>query len=398
MKIVFLSPFGIRPKGTLIARLLPLAKELKAFGHDIAIIAPPYTNPEDSGKVEIVDDVLIHNVALGTGHKITATLQTSWRMLRAALEGKPDLIHLFKPKGYGGLAAMRLVFQNILGSKKTPLFVDTDDWEGRGGMNEIQPYSFLEKRMFDFQERWLPGKALGVTVASRTLQEQVVGRGVLREKVLYLPNCVEPREKGDGLKVRACHQIGEKEPVVLLYTRFFEFSQERLHSVFHSIVAEKPEVRLMVVGKGRHGEEDRLLQAARERGFIKNLLLVGWTEPEQISDYLAAADVAIYPLDDTLVNRAKCPAKLTEIMLAGCPVVADKVGQAQEYIQHGENGLLVEPLRAEAMEEAVLSLLDNPQRRCLLGENARVTMLDGFRWRDAAKQLQEFYQSRMSVS
>ena len=35
------------------------------------------------------------------------------------------------------------VFVNFV----TPFFVDTDDWEGFGGMNEILPYSSLEKRL-----------------------------------------------------------------------------------------------------------------------------------------------------------------------------------------------------------------------------------------------------------
>jgi glycosyltransferase involved in cell wall biosynthesis len=166
--------------------------------------------------------------------------------------------------------------------------------------------------------------------------------------------------------------------------------------VFHSIVAEQPEARLMVVGKGRHGEEDALLRAAQQMSFAENLLLVGWTEPEEIPDYLAAADVAIYPLDDTLVNRAKCPAKLTEIMLAGCPVVADKVGQAQEYLQHGKNGLIVDPKHPEEMVQAVISLLNDPDRGRSLGNTARNSLLTDFRWQQSAEQLHKFYQRCLS--
>jgi len=47
MKIVFLAPFGIRPKGTVIARMVPLAAGLCALGHEVVIVAPPYTNTED---------------------------------------------------------------------------------------------------------------------------------------------------------------------------------------------------------------------------------------------------------------------------------------------------------------------------------------------------------------
>jgi glycosyltransferase involved in cell wall biosynthesis len=395
MKIVFLAPFGIRPKGTLIARLLPLAKELRLLNHEIAIIAPPYTNPEDSGKTEVVEGINIHNIALGYGNKIKATFQNSKRMYQAALAESPDLVHLFKPKGYAGLAAMYLALKNRLGLKALPLIVDTDDWEGKGGMNELHDYSRAEKFIFNFQEQWLPLRAQGVTVASRALLSQVMEMGVPETKVLYLPNCVEPVGKGDGGKVRKHFAIPEAAPVVLLYTRFFEFDQQRLYRVFRELIAHRPELRLLVVGKGRRGEDEALVRFARGAGLSGNMVFAGWTEPEDVPDLLAAADAAIYPLDDTLVNRAKCPAKLTEIMLAETPVVADRVGQAAEYIRHGENGLLADPSSPGEMIEGILRILADRTFAQTLGRRAREFMLKNYRWRDAADRLNEFYVERL---
>lgn len=396
MKIVFLSPFGIRPKGSLIARLLPLAKELDALNHQVTIIAPPYTNPEDSGKTEVVDGITIRNIDLGTGNKIKATIQNSQRMYKAALEEAPDLIHLFKPKGYGGLASMYLSLKNDVGFSSVPLFVDTDDWEGKGGMNDIQPYSASEKWLFDFQERWLPQRAVGVSVASLALKEQVQSRGVSENRILYLPNCVESKKKGDGTAIRERYGIGARTPVVLLYTRFFEFSQERLYFVFKALATSWPGVRFMVVGQGRQGEHELLELAAKESGFSSNLVMAGWVEPEDIPDYLDAADVAIYPLDDTLINRSKCPAKLTEIMLAGCPVVSDRIGQATEYVRHEDNGILVDPESPDDMAKAVLFLLNNEELRIQYGENAKAYLLERFNWKNAAEKLNFFYEACLS--
>ena len=112
--------------------------------------------------------------------------------------------------------------------------------------------------------------------------------------------------------------------MVLLYTRFFEFDQEKLYFLFEEIFRRVPQVRFLIVGKGRFGEEELLRDAAQKRGFASALCLAGWVEPEEIPNYLAAGDVALYPFDDTLVNRAKCPAKLVEILQAGTPVVADR--------------------------------------------------------------------------
>ena len=83
------------------------------------------------------------------------------------------------------------------------------------------------------------------------LEDIVLGMGVGRERLLYLPNGVEDAAPGDGRRVRERYGIAAHAPVVLLYTRFFEFSQEKLHFLFAEICRQVPEVRFLVVGKGR---------------------------------------------------------------------------------------------------------------------------------------------------
>lgn len=396
MKIVFLAPFGIRPKGTVIARMLPLATELQQLGHRVTIVAPPYTNPEDSGKSEVVSGVLLRNVTLGPASKSLAALTLSWRLFRAALDEKPDLVHLFKPKGYAGIAAMLLLALRRLGLRLPPVVLDTDDWEGRGGMNELLDYSPLEKRVFALQEQWLLGNADAVTVASRGLAAQAGGMGIRPERLLYLPNCVAAAPTGSGAAVRERFGIEPEAPVLLLYTRFFEFEQQRLHRVFGEIRRQLPMVRFLVVGKGRRGEEAELLSAGRAGGFADALLMAGWVEPAELPDYLAAGDVAIYPFADNLINRCKCPAKLTELLMAEKAVVGDRVGQVAEYIRDGVSGILCDPGDWRAMAATTAELLLDPERRLALGRAGRQHLLEYFNWRDYSVQLDRFYREHVN--
>lgn len=389
--IVFLAPFGIRPKGTLLARMLPLAANLQTRGCMVTVIAPPYTNTEDSGVTETVSGVRLVNIRLCRVGKTLGAPLLAWRMFSAMRKEQPDLVHLFKPKGYGGLAAMLLCLFTHVGVKMPPLFVDTDDWEGRGGMNDLHNYSFPEKLLYSWQEKWLPRQAVGVTVASRALEERVHKFGVSEEKILYLPNSVEDVPCGDGGKVRMELGISVGTPVVLLYTRFFEFPQEQLYAVFEGVAKSVPEVRFLVVGKGRFGEDEKLQVAGEEREFTENLIQVGWVDPAKIQNYLAAADVAIYPFADTLLNRCKCPAKLTEIVRAGVPVVADAVGQIKEYLRPGEGGHLCTPGDADEMIANVLDLIDSPEKRTHMGVAGRAYLLENFNWDAAAKRLKELY-------
>lgn len=387
MKIVFIAPFGIRPKGTVLARMVPLAAALQGLGHSVLIVAPPYTNPGDSGTTEVVRGVTVRNVVLGPKSRALAAPVLGWRLFREALAEKPDLVHLFKPKGYGGVAAM---LHSLL-LKEIPLFVDTDDWEGRGGMESLHNYSFPERRVYRFQEQWLPRRATGVSVASRMLETLVREMGVPPERLLYLPNCVEDVPAGNGESVRRRLGIPDGAPVVLLYTRFFEFSQEKLHAVLAELARRVPDVRFLAVGKGRNGEEELLVAAAQKAGFADSLIVAGWVEPNELPDWLAAGDLALYPFADTLVNRAKCPAKLTELMRAGVPVVADRVGQIAEYIVSGESGVLCEPDDWQEMAARAADLLVAPDLRQRIGAAGRQRILTRFAWRDAAVRLDGFY-------
>jgi glycosyltransferase involved in cell wall biosynthesis len=387
VKIVFLAPFGIRPKGTLLARMLPLAEALTRRGHKLAIVAPPYTNPEDSGREELAQGIRIVNIRLDSTYGLT-TLMLALRMYRAALAERPDLIQLFKPKGYGGLAAMFLTLARRLGFRLPPLLVDSDDWEGRGGMNDLLPYSFAERRVFAYQEQWLLARADAVTVASRELEKMVQTLAGPGKKVLYLPNGVVPARPGNGVRVRQQLGIALQAPVVLLYSRFFEFSQDRLHDLFADLHGKVPGIRFLVVGAGRLGEERQLLQAAQARGFEQALVMAGWIEPAELPDHLAAGDVALYLFDDTLINRTKCPAKLTELVNAGVAVVADSVGQLSEYLPR-ENGTLCLPGDWQMMSRRTVELLDDsPQRESVAA--AQLTHLHGlFPWNRLVEPLDE---------
>jgi len=390
MRIVFLAPFGTRPKGTLRARMLPLARELQGRGHRVTIVAPPYTNPEESGRVETVDGVQIKNILITPYHRILSTPLLAARMMGAAREESPSLLHLFKPKGYGGVGVTPCLLLQSPGRRSPPILVDTDDWEGEGGMNEIHSYGGMEKRFYAFQERFLLRQADGVTVASRALSSIVA---TLRgdDRILHLPNGVGNVVQGDGGRVRVRYGIPPDTPVVLLYTRFFEFSQERLYRVFRALVSRRPDLRLLVVGKGRNGEEGALARDATEGGYAHSLIMAGWVDPEELPDHLAAADLALYPFDDTLVNRCKCPAKLTEILSHGVPVVADRVGEIPGYLPPEADSFLSDPGDPEGMVGPVLRLVDDPTLCRRIGELSVRYIHSRFSWTRLAEGLETFY-------
>jgi hypothetical protein len=182
MNVVMIGPFAFKPKGTVSVRAFFVARALVKRDHRVTILMPPYDNLGDSGRVWEQDGVRLENMVMrrnDTWHQLLVPV----RMARRAVRLDPDVVHVFKPIGYSGLTGVYLRRLS-----RCPLVLDTDDWEGTGGWNEVNPYPALWKRLFDWQERWLARHADAVTVASRTLQTQVWGFGVDPTRVIYLPN------------------------------------------------------------------------------------------------------------------------------------------------------------------------------------------------------------------
>jgi len=387
MRVVMIGPFGLRPKTTMRVRALPLAKALAARGHEVTLLLPPWSCPEDSGQRWIENGVVVENVALPPHIPLlTHLLLTGW-LVRRALALHPDVIHCFKPKAYAGLSAWVLWQLKRLGLARPRLVVDGDDWEGFGGWNDLEPYSWAQKRFFAWQEQWGLCHNDALTVASRTLQSIVWSLGVPPERVLYVPNGTSKARIVD----RQPRKDSAEEKTVLLYTRFFEFQLERVVAVFQRIYKARPDVRFLVVGKGLFGEETRFLELCRTAGLAGAVEYTGWVEAEALPGYFVQADVAVYPFDDTLVNRAKCAVKLLELMAAGVPVVAESVGQNAVTVEHGASGLLVPSGDEAAFAAAVIRLLDTPGMRQRLGHGAQRRLKQSLMWERLAVQVEHIY-------
>lgn len=386
MRIAVIGPFGLRPKGTMSVRALPLARALVARGHAVRMVLPPWDYPQDAGEKRQDAGVEIENITLPVGVPGLFHLNTTRRLVNRALDFQPDVIHCFKPKAYAGLAAWGLWQMKRMGRMTARLIVDTDDWEGAGGWNDLNRYSWAQKKMFAWQEQWGLTHNDGVTVASKALQSMIGSLGVKPDRVSYIPN---------GCRVSQTSLLQSKIPnpnsKILLYTRFFEFKIERVLAVLRHVVEQIPEAKLVVVGKGFNGEEDRLLAQAEAIGLRGSIEYAGWVEAAILPEYFAQAGVAIYPFDDTLINRTKCSVKLIDLLSAGVPVVADAVGQNTEYIRHNESGMLVRSGDVEAMTQAAIDLLCDREKAKRLGARAAQDMIERFSWDRLALDVERIY-------
>ncbi len=379
LKIVMIGPFAFKPKGTVSVRTFFIGRALAKRGHAVTILMPPYDNLADSGRVWQADGVRLENMNIrrnDLAHQVIVPAQ----MARRAAVLNPDVIHVFKPIGYSGLAGMYLRWLT-----RRPLVLDTDDWEGAGGWVDVNPYPAPWRRVFDWQERWLGRHADAVTVVSRTLQEQVIGFGIDPERVFYLPNGPDARLRGLAqvgdeqiAEIRARWGVSDAPVALYLGTIPHGTDLDLALEALHILRDRLPEARLVIAGVG---EGLPLLKAQAERlNLGDRVVFPGWIKPEQAHAHVASADVVVNPYRDSLINRSKCAGKVILGMAMGKAVVTSRLGANLEYIEDGYSGVLTEPGDPGDLAQGLLSVLSDREWAAELGRNARQRVWERFDW------------------
>jgi glycosyltransferase involved in cell wall biosynthesis len=126
------------------------------------------------------------------------------------------------------------------------------------------------------------------------------------------------------------------------------------------VAAQRPDVRILLVGDGpARGDLQR-----RMGSLVR---FAGYRTGQDLADHYAAGDIfAFSSLTETFGNV------VLEAMASGMPVVALRAGGVGDTVQHGLTGLLVEPSNPpDRFAEAMLSLVDNPERRQAMSRAAR---------------------------
>ena len=384
---MMLGTFGLRPKATLRARALGIAATLSQH-FDFALTTTPWDHPVDRGKRWVEEGVPVLNTRFA--HPLLFPLAVR-EMVGETTRHNAELIHLFKPKGFGDLAARQ-------SARHLPVVVDMDDWEGDGGWNQLGGYGPLQRRLFDWQERTWPRKAAAITVASKELCRRAIDLGANTDAVFYVPNGL-PRARFRAFAEACAEDAPEhirsalvNHPVLLLYTRFVEFAPNLAAEIITGIRRRLPDAVLLVVGASASGHAEHELRGLlQQSGCGDAIHFAGWTEPHTIPALLRLGDAAIHPFEDNLVNRSKCSVKLLELMASGVPVVTNRVGENASMIDDDVSGFLVSPGNVDQMVRRAVDLLLDGSRARQIGAAARDRVANHYLWDLIAPTVEQAY-------
>jgi glycosyltransferase involved in cell wall biosynthesis len=171
------------------------------------------------------------------------------------------------------------------------------------------------------------------------------------------------------------------------------------HDVFLQAIAQfvaaqpASQTRFYVVGGPIYHTQGSQFSAAELRAMVRSLGIeahVGFIRfQEDPAEIYRGLDIVVH------ASTRPEPFGLTivEAMACGKPVVVAQAGGATELFTHDHDAVGVPPGRPEQLAAALAGLVDNPERRRRLGENARLTASQRFSQTRLGAQVLEAYTS-----
>lgn len=150
------------------------------------------------------------------------------------------------------------------------------------------------------------------------------------------------------------------------------------------------QIQVIIAGGGP--EEQRLKGLIEELRLEKLVTMLGEQSNTQVLDLMHNADVFVLPCVEAKDgDRDGIPVVLMEAMACGLPVITGDIAPIRELVQHEETGLMVSATDHDALADALLALISDPDHRHELGKAAREMVEAEFSKTVNVKRLTRFF-------
>jgi PEP-CTERM/exosortase A-associated glycosyltransferase len=281
---------------------------------------------------------------------------TTDRLMELATRLRPDILHAHSPV-LNAIPALRV--GRRLG---IPVVYEVRAfWEDAAVDHGTHAEWGLRYRATRALETYALKRADHVTTICEGLRQDIVARGLPPGKVTVIPNAVDIEKFPPGsppdeaLKAR----LGLAGTTIIGFIGSFYAYEglDLLLEAFPRVVAELPDVRILLVGGGP--QEQALRSQAQSLGLTDKVVFSGRVPHADVNRYYDLVDVLAYPRHSMRLTELVTPLKPLEAMAQGRLLVASDVGGHRELIEHGRNGILFKAGDADALARAIVDLTRN---------------------------------------
>lgn len=347
MKITFLVSGSIY--GNISYRPLTLARELKARGHDVSIIAPKadkYNNFTPK-KVTIIDGVtIVQPFQFVTRHMVINLIPYLISATCSLFVTKSDLIYIYKPTP---ISIVGLFARCFFGTR---VVSDFDDLGSE--VMRIDGHPAYQRILVALSEK-LAMKYSDQIIAASSYLETVIYTKYPSKQVHLMPNGV------DGAWFNSHIKSSHAKRIVFMGSLNRKNILEPLFEVFPSVLKVHPEAELLIIGDGiyRTWFEERVMSL----GLNSRTTFTGWLSLEKAQSQLHATDIGYNYMPDDVTIRSASNMKVPQYMACGVVPLVSDVGDLPSTIDYGKAGYICRPDDIKSLTKMLIFALSDPERK-----------------------------------
>jgi L-malate glycosyltransferase len=240
---------------------------------------------------------------------------------------------------------------------------------------------FWRKPWHVYAYRWVDRWVNKIVVVSNSIRDMVIStEDVPQEKIEVIYNGVEL-----PVDPAAASLIDLKNDLVIMHVA--SLSPVKGHvfllEAFKKTIDQFKNVKLVLIGEDML--KGSLQNQADQMGIKNNVLFLG--ERKDVGSLLTIADICVLPsLSEGMSNS------ILEYMAAAKPVIATNVGGNPELVKNGYNGLLVKKEDVEGLKVALLTLIQDKEKRQIMGQNGLLMVKTKFTMEAMMAHYEELYE------
>jgi len=340
---------------------------------------------------------VVKPIGLGWWGEVLYSARFAKHLKRAIRMLEPDFVY-HRHTGYSFAIAQ------VCRSTQTPLILEFNgSW-----LSKAKPPRGLKTRLSVSLANWVASlvepynlrNALLIVVVSDALRELLLARGLPEAKIIVCPNGVDPaRFSGEDAATQGAirRELGippDKTVVGFAGTFSSWRGTPELAEAIH-LVNENPSWQNRVFFVLYGGESEGRLTMERSIDHFDNVRFAGGIEYDRIGDYLSVCDVLVSPYSGTPHGTTffGSPTKLFEYMCLAKGIVATRIGQNGDFLEHMNTAYLCPPGDGDALAKGITHFLEDPREVARMGSNARQVVLRSHTWdHNIARMLEVFAQ------
>ena len=380
-RVLLLTQFFPPETGAGANRIGPMADVLSKY-HEVLVVTPrpSYPSPQeyegvslgahDTGRSYAVKRTF--NFHPHKGSLLLRALREQLMAFRLALRTLPESIDILVTSspsmflGPVGLAVAR--------AKNAKFVWDVRDitWGYARDIAGTSSAMVFAARMLERYILYTLRRADLVVGASSGITRVLIEGGVEPGKTITVPNGIAP-DLLDDIVRRTVEKAENRRPLVA-YAGLIGYNQSL--GVLVDAARMLPDVDFVLAGDG---PELPLLKKKTGELGVSNVSFRGYLDREKLFDLYRESDVLVAhvrsssTIDDTMV-----PVKLFEYMAAGRPIVYAGKGLAADLLRQIGCAVVTMPEDPRAIRDAVVELLQEPERMRVLGLRGRACVQKDF--------------------